>query len=155
MTQKADFNADEWTQILAGPPAAGLRVAMAERGGTFREALAIGRAYTDARQEHGESELLDAIVAEQPPVNPAEFQGQSDIPGALTQKLTQAVELLEAKGDEQEVDAYKRFVLDVAHRVASAKKEGGVLGIGGKEISDAERQALDEIAAHLGLSAST
>ena len=149
MPTKADFNADEWSTILAGPPAAGMRVAMAERGGTLRESLTIGRAYAEARQEHGESELLDAIVAEQPSINPAEFQGESDVPAALTEKLRQAVETLAAKGTGADVDAYKQFIVDLAQRVASAKKEGGVLGIGGKEISDNEQQALDEIAATL------
>jgi hypothetical protein len=40
--------------------------------------------------------------------------------------------------------------MTVAQTVASAHKEGGFLGIGGKEISDAENQALDEISASLG-----
>jgi hypothetical protein len=151
MPTKADFNADEWATILAGPPAAGMRVAMAERGGTLRESLTIGRAYAEARQEHGESELLDAIVAEQPSINPAESQGESDVPAALTEKLRQAVETLAAKGTDTDVDAYKRFIVDLAQRVASAKKEGGVLGIGGKEISDNEQLALDEIAATLNV----
>ena len=149
MPSKADFNAEEWTKILAGPPAAGLRVAMAERGGTLREALTIGRAYTEARQEQGTSDLLDEIVAEQPAINPAEFQGEADVPQALMQKLTQAVEILDAKAADEDVSAYKQFVVDLAQRVASAKKEGGVLGIGGKEISDSEQAALDEIASTL------
>ena len=151
MPGKSDFNAEEWTQILAGPPAAGLRVAMAERGGALRESLAIGRAYAEARQEHGDSELLDSIVAEQPVVNPAEFKGEADVPQALMQKLTRGVEVLEEKAQGDDVDAYKQFIVDMAQRVASAKKEGGVLGIGGKEISDAEQVALEEIASTLGV----
>jgi hypothetical protein len=38
----------------------------------------------------------------------------------------------------------------VAQAAASAHKEGGVLGIGGKEVSDAENQALDGISTALG-----
>jgi hypothetical protein len=34
--------------------------------------------------------------------------------------------------------------------VAGAHKEGGFLGIGGKQISDAENQALDELSIALG-----
>ncbi|MDQ3758947.1 MAG: hypothetical protein M3331_03260 [Actinomycetota bacterium] len=117
----------------------------------MREALSIGRAYAEARQEHGSSELLDAIVAEQPAVNPAEFQGEADVPQALMQKLTRAVEILEAKGTAEDANAYKQFIIDLAQRVASAKKEGGVLGIGGKEISDAEQTALEEISSTLGV----
>jgi hypothetical protein len=40
--------------------------------------------------------------------------------------------------------------MTVAQAVARAHKEGGFLGIGGKEISDAENQALDEISTALG-----
>lgn len=154
MTGKAEFNAEEWSQILQGPPAAGLRVVVAERGGMLRESLAMGRAYVEARRNHGSSELLDEIVAEQPAMDPAEFQGETDLPKALTQKLRDAVTLLETKASQEEVEAYKRFVVDLAHRVASAKKEGGVLGIGGKPISDDEQAALDEISSTLGVSAS-
>lgn len=153
MANKADFGAEEWTTILSGPPAAGLRVAMAERGGTLREALSIGRAYAEARQAHGTSELLDAIVAEQPSIDPAELQGESDVPQALRQKLREAVRAVEATGTHEDVEAYKHFILDLARRVASAKKEGGVLGIGGKEISENEQAALDEIASELDVGA--
>jgi hypothetical protein len=149
MTSKAEFGADEWSTVLSGPPAAGLHVAMAERGGSLREALSIGRAYAEARRAQGTSKLLDEIVAEQPAVNPAEFQGESDVPQALMQKLRNAVQIVQAKGSQDDADAYRNFVLDLAKRVASAKKEGGVLGIGGKEISSNEQAALDEIAAAL------
>jgi hypothetical protein len=58
--------------------------------------------------------------------------------------------VLEAKASPGEVDAYKKFVMTVAQAAAGAHKEGGILGIGGQEISDAENQALDEISVALG-----
>jgi len=59
MTGKADFTQQEWDLVLEGPPSAGMIVVTAQRGGTIRETLAIARAYVEARQQHGESELLD------------------------------------------------------------------------------------------------
>ena len=53
--------------------------------------------------------------------------------------------VLNEKGSAGEVEAYKRFVLDVAQAAAEAHKEGGFIGIGGKQISDEEQAALDEI----------
>jgi hypothetical protein len=38
----------------------------AQRGGSFREAIAMGKAYVEAREQHGKSELLDEIVAAKP-----------------------------------------------------------------------------------------
>src|SRR5205823_3586725 len=66
MTGKADFSAEEWDLVREGPPTAGLVTLTAEKGGTFRESWALAKTYAEARKEHGESELLDALVAEKP-----------------------------------------------------------------------------------------
>ena len=69
MTGKADFAPEEWELVLQGPPSAGLIVATAQRGGTLRESISIAKAYVEARQHHGESELLDEIVASKPEID--------------------------------------------------------------------------------------
>ncbi len=66
MTGKADFTPDEWHTVLEAPPSAGLIVMTAQRGGTFRESFAMGKAYAEARQQHGASQLLDEIVEARP-----------------------------------------------------------------------------------------
>ena len=66
MTAKSDFSTEEWQRILEAPPSAGMIVVTAQRGGTFRETIAMAKAYTEARRQHGESELLDEIVAAKP-----------------------------------------------------------------------------------------
>src|SRR5690606_8050912 len=53
--RKADFNAEEWSTIAAGPPMAGLRVMAAERGGTLRESFSMAKVYAKAREREGES----------------------------------------------------------------------------------------------------
>lgn len=60
-----------------------------------------------------------------------------------------ALKILNARATHAESVAYKKFVCDAATRVAQATKDGGMLGIGGKPISDAEKRALDLIAAAL------
>ena len=69
MTRKADFTEEEWDIVLEGPTSAGMIVTTAERGGTFREAISMGKAYAEARKQHGESELLDEIVSAKPEVD--------------------------------------------------------------------------------------
>ena len=61
MTTKAAFAPGEWTVVLEGPPTAGMMVVTAAHGGMFRESFAMSKAYSEARAEHGESELLDEI----------------------------------------------------------------------------------------------
>ena len=58
MTEKADFTESDGQIALEGPPTAGMIVLAAERGGTFRETVAIAKAYVEARKHHGESEIL-------------------------------------------------------------------------------------------------
>lgn len=151
MTKRADFNAEEWSSVVNGPLYAGMRVISADRGGTLRESLAMGHVYQDARQRHGESELLDELLKSPPSIDPDRLrEAGSDIAAITSQQLRDVISVLEAKGTSAEVDAYKRFVMSVAQAAAGAHKEGGFLGIGGKQISDGENQALDEISMALG-----
>ena len=66
MTTKADFTPEEWDLVREGGPTAGMVVLTADKGGSFRETWALAKTYAEARKEHGESELLDALVAEKP-----------------------------------------------------------------------------------------
>ena len=141
MTDKADFTAEEWELVREGPPTAGMVALTSERGGSFRESWALARAYTDARKEHGESELLDALVAEKPDLKRFETTEELEVQGLA--RLTEAVTLLEQKATRREVLAYKKFALDVAERVAEAHKEGG------RPVSEGERAAIEKIAASL------
>jgi hypothetical protein len=151
MTAKADFNAEEWSTVVDGPLYAGMRVISADRGGTLRETLAMSHVYKDARERHGASALLDELLKSPPSIDPDRLKEVGgDIAALTTKQLRDAISILEAKATPQELDDYKRFVMTVAQAVASAHKEGGFLGIGGKPVSDAENLALDEVSSALG-----
>ncbi len=149
MTKKADFNAEEWATVAEAPVLAGLRLAAASRGGTIRESLAVGKAYAKARQEHGGSDLLDELVAAPPSPDPDRLRPGGDIGQLSTDRLGEALRILEEKASAEEVEAYRRFVTAVAQAAASAHREGGFLGVGGKDVSEEEQRALDELAATL------
>jgi hypothetical protein len=141
MTGKADFSEQEWELVREGPTAAGMYALMASKGGSFRESWALAKTYAEARQERGESELLDALVAEKPPVKRYDSAEQLEHEG-LT-KLSQAVELLEQKAPPGEVESYRHFVLEVAGSVAKAHKEDG------EGVSQEEREAIEKITTSL------
>src|SRR5258706_12282449 len=92
MTTKAAFSPEQWEAVLEGPPSAGMIVAAAARGGMIRESIALSKAYVEARAQHGESELLDEIIAAKPeidhtrdrPAGEPRDNGLEDIRGALT-----------------------------------------------------------------------
>ena len=147
MTGKSDFTEEEWKTVLEGPPSAGVIVAAADRGGTFKESFAMAKAYVEARQQHGQSELLDEIEAARPQIDHSHFHSYDELKTAGLQHLREAISVLEGKATPDEVEAYRRFVLSVAEHVARAHREGGA------EISGPEQAAMDEVAAAMGTSA--
>src|SRR5271167_3785871 len=107
MTSKADFTDEEWKLILEAPPSAGMIVVTAERGGSFRETIAIAKAYVEARRQHGESELLDEIVAAKPERDHTHYHSPEELKEHGLQHLRDAVALLGRKATADEVDEYR------------------------------------------------
>jgi hypothetical protein len=152
MTGQADFTDEEWKQVLQGPPTAGMIVITAQRGGSFRETFGMAKAYAEARKGHGESELIDTIASAKPEFDRSRYHTPEELRKDGLQHLRDAVGLVEQKATPEEVDQYKRFVLDLAQRVAEAHKEG-FLGLSGEPVSDAEREAVQEISQAVGATA--
>ena len=144
MTAKADFTEQEWQTVLEGPPSAGLIVVTAQRGGTIRETFAIAKAYAEAREQHGASELLDEIVGAKPEMDHTRYHSPEELKQHSLQHLQDAVQVLGGKATADELEDYKGFVLALAEKVANAHREGDVA------VSDAERAAIEEIKGALG-----
>ena len=147
MTGKADFTQEEWQVVLEGAPSAGMIVVTAQRGGAFRETIAMAKAYVEARQHHGESELLDEIVSAKPEIDHTRYHSPEELKEHGLQHLRDAVALLESKASAQELEEYRRFILTLADKVANAHREHG------ESISPAEHAAIEEIASSLGTAA--
>jgi hypothetical protein len=144
MTGKADFTEEEWKLLREAPTSAGMIVMEADRGGVVRESFSMAKAYTEARGEHGSSQLLDDIVSEKPEVDRTRAGSVEELRSNLIQHIRDAVALLEQKATPEELDEYRRFVRTVANRVADSRKEG-FMGMSGERVSDPERQALADI----------
>jgi hypothetical protein len=143
MTAKSDFSAEEWQLILEAPPSAGMIVVTAQRGGTFRETIAMAKAYTEARKQHGESELLDEIVTAKPERDHTHYHSQEELKQHALQHLRDAVAALESKATPVEVEEYRQFIINLTHKVAAAHREHG------QDISESEQAAIDDITAAL------
>jgi hypothetical protein len=139
MTSKSDFTAEEWQLVLEAPPSAGLIVVTAQRGGSFRETVAMAKAYVEARQQHGKSQLLDDIVAAKPERDHTHYHSADELKQAGLQHLRDSVALLEKKATPAEVDEYRSFIVTLTHKVAAAHREHG------QEVSASEQAAIDEI----------
>jgi hypothetical protein len=144
VTGKADFTEEEWKTILEAPPSAGLIVILSDRGGSIRETFSMAKAYTEARQQHGESKLLDEVAAAKPEMDRSRAGSPEELKQHNLDNVRQGIATLRGKATDEEVEEYRKFVLGLAERVAEARKEG-FLGLSGERVSDAERAAIAEI----------
>jgi len=143
MTTKADFTPQEWELVLEGPPSAGMLVITAQRGGMLRETVSMAKAYVEARQHHGQSELLDEIVAVKPKLDHTRYHSLEELKERSLGHLRDAVALLKGKATDEELADYKSFIINLADKVARAHREHG----GGEEaVSPSEQAATAAIA---------
>ena len=123
MARKSDFTEQEWEAMQKGVTGAGLLVSIADRSffESFKEAGVLAKHLAQARKDEG-SELLRELAA----VRGTGF-GLRSSPEELERETLQAIRsgiaTLESKAPD-EVDPYRRFVVDVAESVAEAA--GGV-----------------------------
>jgi hypothetical protein len=141
MTDKSAFTDEEWKTVLQGPTSAGLYVIASEKGGSIRESFSMAKAYTEARQQHGESELLDTIVSTKPEVDRSAPHSPEELKEKTIKHLNDAVALLEQKATPDELEDYKKFIVGLAERVAEAHKD----------VTDKESTAIADIAGTLGI----
>jgi hypothetical protein len=153
MTHKAEFDAEEWSLILEAGPTAAMIVVAANKGGTIRESLSVGKSYAAEQENAEQTELLAAIVADRPTLDPKRYSDPSELATVGMQRVRGAIDTVEAKGTAPEVEDFKRFIYAVARNTAEAHKEGGFLGIGGTKISEPEAEALQRLAETMGYAA--
>ena len=139
MTSKTDFTSEEWLLILEGPPSAGMIVVTAQRGGSLREMIAMAKAYAEARQQHGKSELLDDIVAAKPEHDHTHYHSFEELKEQGLRHLRDSVGILKGKAAPEEVEEYRRFIITLSQRVAAAHREHG------QEVSESEQTAISDI----------
>ena len=166
MANKASFTPEEWTKVLESVAVTGMAVTAAEPSGLFgmlKEALAGGAALAAAKADPNANELVKAAIGDfetaegraavQETLN-ARFAGAkpADIVPRSLETLRQASAILDTKAPA-DAPAFKAWLNSIASKVAEASKEGGFLGFGGVQVSDAEKATLAEIATALGSSA--
>jgi hypothetical protein len=166
MANKLSFTPEEWTKILESTMLAGMAVTAAEPSGLWglmKEGFASSSALAAAKADAGSTELVKAVVAEY-----ETSEGRSSIQEALRKRFAgakpgdavqrsldnlrevSAILAAKAPGD---APAFKAWLSSISQKVAVASSEGGFLGIGGVQVSDAEKATLADIAKALGTSA--
>jgi hypothetical protein len=166
MANKQSFTSEEWIKLLESPMITGMAVSAAEPSGlwgTLKEAFASSSALVAAKSDAGANELVKAIVADF-----ETSEGRSDIQEVLRKRfagakpadvvqrslasLADVSRLLEAKAPN-DAAAFKAWLQGISQKVAEASQEGGFLGFGGVQVTDAEKATLADISKTLGMTA--
>lgn len=164
MTDKSNFAPDEWKLLLESVMMAGIAVSAAEPSGLWgllKESFASGSALVSAKMDAASNLLVKAVAADF-----ETSEGRSSARDGLSEQLkgkkpaeikAQCIETLrqvgalvdaKAPGDAA---AFKGWLRQISQHVAEASKEGGFLGIGGVQVSEAEKATLTEISSALKL----
>lgn len=156
---ESKFSQDEWQTIRAGPASAGtLVMASSPSGltGLVAETQAIALTLRElglASQSAFVRELLHPTQA--PAAAPREaFKSLEDARENLLNRVRQAAFLVDSRIPADDALEYKQLIFSVAERTATAALEGGFLGLGGVQVSDAERSVLEELRGQLRLEGS-
>jgi hypothetical protein len=157
------FSDSEWGLLVGLPQAVVLAASAVEHDSvrrTVAENAAGMEAIADARQsasplvnaiatevvarlgDPGEAEEVPGIEPELPFIEAGDTQA---VIADVLERSHAAAVLLAQRTDEGEAGAYKHWLVTIADQVVSAATSGGVLGIGGTTVSDAERSFRDEL----------
>ncbi len=165
MAGKDNFTPEEWKTLLESPMMAGIAVTAADPSGlwgSLKESMASARAIMGAAHDSTAAELVRAIASDYETADGrsvareglrAELSGKrpAEIVTKALSAIKKAAELIDAKAPG-DAAAYKTWLQHIAQAVAEASKEGGFLGFGGTQISEAEKATLTHIKESLGLS---
>ena len=154
MTAKSDFTEEEWVRVRRAPFVAGMAISMADPGGPIEMAKeSMGTVKAATNPPTGE-QLLAEIAAElqemaQQRQNPlTDFKPQAR--EGIVEELGAVSGIVSSKATAEESAAFKQWLLTTAQAAADAAKEGGFMGFGAIQVSEGEKNMLDQVRATIG-----
>jgi hypothetical protein len=163
MSVVADYTVDEQKLLMEGPRLGALVVSASSLGKsteTVSEGFAAADYVLNSREAYLGNTLVGsiqfALEGRAESGDPfASYVDLAEAPDALSNALARLRELaalLDRDPDAAEAAGYKDWVMNAAAAASAAGKEGGgFLGWGSVMVNDAEKAALDEVAAALGV----
>ena len=149
---KSKFSPVQWESVRLAPVAAAHVVIMADKSGVVGAAKEISAAASvidDVKKNASPTSVLSlAFETEVSATELGKFAKGLTTEDSL-QTVREAIDLVE-RNSPADAWVYRRFVGEVADRVANASREGGFLGIGGKLVSPPEQAALDQLHQAIG-----
>lgn len=163
MSDKNDYNTEEWQLLMDVPMMVGAAVMVIGKSGlgTMKESFTLAQQTLGAMKSYPDNALIQGILESRIKdknkssiesfshpmlkLRPEEFKAE------VVKQCSEVDKLLASNSDAAESGEYKAWVQEIADKVAHAASEGGVLGFGGTRFSDEEKLAINEIHAALNI----
>jgi hypothetical protein len=158
VTAKSDFTEEDWIRVRRAPFVAGMAISLADPGGPIevtKESVATIKSATNppSREQLLAEIALDIQSMTQQKQNPlGDFKLSKDTkPGQQVLDELRAVKgIVALKATTEETNAFSRWLVTTAQAAADAAKEGGFLGFGAQQVSQGEKDMLDQVRSALG-----
>lgn len=149
-----NYSDHQWQRLVEAGPQIALAVAASSGsvGQSVAELDAFLRLVDETADESDGASLLGGLAADARSKLAAGML-RGDVEDAIPDGIQAAREagaILAVQADEQKARILRQWLLQVAHTVASAARDGGVLGVGSQDVSELERETLAAIADGLG-----
>lgn len=159
MLSQADFTPDEWEAIVSLPVKAGILVMWSHETNPLEYLSEISTLTAAVIGATDSGHALVRAVAQYHQDRNEEFRVEAPDTAEAARYFEQAVldqcrvvsTILAAKTSPDEATVFKQWVVGVARRVAESAKEGGFLGFFGEDVSEHERETIEQLNEVLGL----
>jgi hypothetical protein len=151
------YTDEEWGLLVGLPQSVLIAASQAEADGSRRTreewtvgmtAIADGRGSSSSLVQSVAADVVahqgDITDGEDPPI--IEFPDREAGLADVIARAKSAHELLATKAEPADAESYRYWLVTVAEQVVGAARSGGVLGLGGDQVTPAERSFRDTLA---------
>jgi hypothetical protein len=166
MKKLENYSEGEWETILTTPQLVGMAMTGAGYSGIIgstKEMFASASSMMNAKKEYSSNTLIQSLIPDATDPKKAledaktqrniimeqlkskNVKSSEQLTEIILSDCKSAISILEQKESPEVVADYKKWILDIAEKVANAAKEGGFLGFGGERFSEKEQALFDKL----------
>jgi hypothetical protein len=158
MTAKTDFTEEEWTRVRRAPLVAGMAISLADPGGPIELAKETTASLKTATNPPSREQLLAEVALDiqsmaqqrQNPMTDFKPTQGSDPRQQILEELRAVSAIVSSKATAEEAAAFNNWILTSAQAAADAAKEGGFMGFGAEQVSQGEKDMLEQVRTAIG-----
>jgi len=158
MTAKTDFTEEEWTRVRRAPLVAGMAISLADPGGPIELAKETSASLKTATNPPSREQLLAEVALDiqsmaqqrQNPMTDFKPTQGSDPRQQILEELRAVSGIVSSKATAEEAAAFNNWILTSAQAAADAAKEGGFIGFGAEQVSQGEKDMLEQVRTAIG-----